>query len=79
MFPVPTAPAWSRCARCWKPTRTERLVHGFGRDCAERLGLIVPAPRVHAAAQSGPSLLDSLVEDDGCDGWDRPADRPSGR
>lgn len=71
MFPTPAAVTWVRCARCSKPTRTDRAVHGFGRDCAQRLGLIAPAARADAVPQDGPDLFAAFEEDDACDGWDR--------
>lgn len=62
----------SRCRRCSKVTARERMVHGYGRDCAERLGLIA-AKRTRATAQNGTDLFD-LIDDeaeDHCDGHDR--------
>ncbi|WP_045740883.1 hypothetical protein [Actinoplanes rectilineatus] len=50
---------WVRCARCGKKTRAERLVKGFGRDCATFLGLIGSAPDT---GQDGPDLFDALAE-----------------
>jgi hypothetical protein len=49
------------------------MIQGYGRDCAEQLGLLGNAPDV---GQAGPDLFDAYAEDDACDGWDRPADRP---
>ncbi|GAA0494927.1 hypothetical protein Ade02nite_19480 [Paractinoplanes deccanensis] len=51
-----------RCARCLRLTRRDNAVHGFGRDCAARLGLIAPVPRVRAAPQDGPDLFDAAAE-----------------
>lgn len=76
-FPDPVRPATVPCARCHKRTRVDRLVHGFGEDCAAKLGLITTFVRLRATPQSGTDLLDLLngdlnVEpDDCCDGWDR--------
>jgi len=49
------------------------MVHGFGADCAAKLGLVVAVPRLHFDEQTGPDLLDLLAEEpaDCCDGWDR--------
>jgi hypothetical protein len=63
--PIPTR----RCARCGHPTRADRLVKGFGADCAAILGL---TGRTRAVTQTGPDLFDAMDEDDMCDGWDRP-------
>ena len=77
MFPDSTPVAVGRCRRCGKIARLDRMVQGYGRDCAEQLGLVGGTVDV---GQDGPDLLDLLgVEyepDDECDGWDRPADRP---
>lgn len=59
-----------RC-ECGKRARVDRMVHGLGSTCAARAGLIVAAPRLRVAGQSGPDLFDSADEDDMCDGWDR--------
>lgn len=68
-----------KCPRCGHPTRADRMVKGFGRDCATQLGLV---GRTVDTGHSGPDLLDLLDVDphgeqgaDRCDGWDRPADR----
>ena len=64
-----------RCPRCGHPTRADRMVKGYGRDCAMQLGLT--GGSVDTGHQ-GPDLLDvlrarSVAEpDDHCDGWDRP-------
>lgn len=73
LFPQPDRPARKACARCGHPTRVDRMVHGFGEDCAAKLGLIVSVPRLHAGDQTGTDLLDLLTEEpeDSCDGWDR--------
>jgi hypothetical protein len=49
------------------------MFHGFGEDCAAKLGLIVAVPRLRAGEQTGADLLDVLAEEpaDCCDGWDR--------
>jgi hypothetical protein len=76
-FPDPVRPATLPCARCRRATRVDRLVHGFGEDCAAKLGLIATTPRLHVHAQTGPDLLNLLngdddgEPDDTCDGWDR--------
>ncbi len=57
-----TPAAWVRCARCFKKTRQDRAVQGFGRDCAARLGLTIPAPRVRSDPQDGPDLFDAFDE-----------------
>lgn len=58
-----------RCARCGHPTRADRMVRGYGRDCAALLGLVGDTVDVEHA---GPDLFDLLDEDaDMCDGWDR--------
>ncbi|MCO8271108.1 hypothetical protein M1L60_10935 [Actinoplanes sp. TRM 88003] len=65
-----------KCPRCGHQTRADRMVKGFGRDCAAQLGLI---GRSVDTGHEGPDLLDvlrSLDEEDSCDGWDRPGDRP---
>ena len=66
-------PAKKPCARCGHPTRVDRMIHGFGEDCALKLGLIVAVPRLRTDEQTGTDLLDLLAEepDDCCDGWDR--------
>ena len=75
---VPERPVpMRRCPRCGHPTRADRMVKGFGRDCAAQLGLIGRSVDV---GHEGPDLLDLLREqideaEDACDGWDRPADR----
>ncbi|MEV4703365.1 hypothetical protein [Actinoplanes sp. NPDC049316] len=63
-----------RCPRCGHLTRADRMVKGYGRDCAAQLGL---TGRSVDTGHTGPDLLDLLGEDpaDACDGWDRPADR----
>jgi hypothetical protein len=70
VFPdSPTRPL-KRCARCGHLTRADRMVKGFGRDCAALLGLIGGTVDV---GQDGPDLFDVLADqtDDCCDGWDR--------
>jgi hypothetical protein len=58
-----------RCRRCGHLTRADRLVRGYGRDCAELMGLIGDTVDV---GQTGPDLFDVLDETgDLCDGWDR--------
>jgi hypothetical protein len=49
------------------------MIHGFGEDCAAKLGLIVATPRVRSGEQTGDDLLDLLAgePEDCCDGWDR--------
>lgn len=71
--PVPAA--MRRCPRCGHLTRADRMIKGYGRDCAAQLGLI---GRTVDTGHSGPDLLDLLGEDpeDECDGGDRPADGP---
>ena len=61
------------CRRCGHPTRVDRMIQGYGRNCATLLGLIGGTVDI---GHSGPDLLDLLeVEpEDSCDGWDRPAD-----
>ena len=63
-----------RCPRCGHPTRADRMVKGFGRECAAQLGLVGRSVDV---GHEGPDLFDVLDEivDDACDGGDRPADR----
>ncbi|HEX5201868.1 hypothetical protein ACFQS1_00505 [Paractinoplanes rhizophilus] len=63
-----------RCPRCGHPTRADRMVKGFGRECAVQLGLVGRSVDV---GHEGPDLLDVLRDqtDDACDGADRPADR----
>src|SRR4051794_665840 len=95
------------CRRCGHPTRVDRMVQGYGRNCATLLGLIGGTVDT---GHAGPDLFDLLdaeasgidpfgvdpsavdpygsepfgVEpfgdepEDSCDGWDRPADAPSG-
>jgi len=71
-----------KCARCGHPTRADRMIKGYGRDCATLLGLL---GRTVDTGHAGPDLLDLLGDRaaaeaaepaDHCDGWDRPADRP---
>ena len=68
-----------KCLRCGHPTVADRMVHGYGRDCAALLGLI---GRTVDTGHAGPDLFDLLDRApeaepvDECDGWDRPADRP---
>jgi hypothetical protein len=50
---------WPRCARCHKRVRPDRLVKGFGRDCAEFLGLVGSTVDT---GQGGPDLFDVLAE-----------------
>jgi hypothetical protein len=62
-----------RCPRCGHLTRADRMVKGFGRDCATQLGL---TGRSIDVGHEGPDLLDVLAEqqpdpEDECDGWDR--------
>jgi hypothetical protein len=75
---VPERPvALRRCPRCGHPARADRMVKGFGRDCAAQLGL---TGRSVDTGHEGPDLLDLLGSDedqDACDGWDRRADRPA--
>ncbi len=59
------------CARCGHPTRADRMVHGFGIECATQLGLVAAVPRLRTDPQTGPDLFDAYEEDDACDGWDR--------
>jgi hypothetical protein len=49
---------WRRCARCGKKTRLERLIKGFGRDCATFLGLVGDTTDT---GHDGPDLLDLLA------------------
>jgi hypothetical protein len=78
VFPDLPARPLKRCARCGHPTRADRMVKGFGRDCAALLGLIGGTVDV---GQSGPDLLDVLADEigDACDGWDRDWRRVTGR
>jgi hypothetical protein len=71
--PVPVE--MRKCPRCGHPTRADRMVKGFGRDCAALLGLI---GRSVDTGHVGPDLLDLLrtEPEDCCDGGDRPADLP---
>ena len=64
---------YRRCPRCGHQARADRMVKGYGRDCAELLGL---AGGTVDVGQGGPDLFDAHLEEDFCDGWDRPADRP---
>ncbi|HEY0536269.1 MAG TPA: hypothetical protein VGD29_32180 [Actinoplanes sp.] len=77
MFPDPPTRPLKRCARCGHLTRADRMVKGFGRDCAAMLGLIGGTTDV---GHHGPDLLDVLAEesDDACDGWDREWRRAAG-
>jgi len=77
MFPDPPARPLKRCARCGHLTRADRMVKGFGRDCATLLGLVGGTTDV---GQRGPDLLDVLADesDDACDGWDREWRRAAG-
>jgi hypothetical protein len=77
MFPDSPARPLKRCARCGHLTRADRMVKGFGRDCAAMLGLIGGTVDV---GQQGPDLLDVLADEpeDACDGWDREWRRATG-
>jgi len=77
MFPAARVVSSRPCRRCRRLVRADRLVRGFGRDCAELLGL---TGRSEHAGQDGPDLFAALDADpeDCCDGWDRPADRRPG-
>lgn len=66
---LPTVPR-KPCRRCGRPTRADKLIKGYGKDCAERLGLTGSASDV---GQTGPDLFDAADEEDHCDGWDHPA------
>lgn len=73
MFPAPAAVETRPCRRCDRPVRADRLVRGYGGSCAELLGLTGGTVETE---QSGPDLFADLEQEDACDGWDRPADRP---
>ena len=45
---------WTRCPRCFRPVRPGNLVKGFGRDCAEFLGLVGATTDT---GHDGPDLL----------------------
>jgi hypothetical protein len=47
------------CRRCKTPTRIDRMVQGYGRHCAERLGLI---GKTTDTGQTGPDLFDTAKE-----------------
>lgn len=49
---------YRRCARCGHHVRPERMVKGFGRDCATFLGLIGDTVDT---GHDGPDLLDLLA------------------
>lgn len=60
-----------KCPRCGHLTRADKMVKGFGRDCATQLGLVGKSVDT---GHTGPDLLDLLRDqepDDHCDGWDR--------
>ena len=59
-----------RCPRCGHPTRADRMVKGFGRECATQLGLV---GRTVDVGHEDPDLFDVL--DEIADDADRPADR----
>ncbi|MGK5682040.1 hypothetical protein [Actinoplanes sp. URMC 104] len=75
-----------RCPRCGHPTRADRMVKGYGKECAAQLGL---TGRSVDVGHEGPDLLDLLHSPgdeataagaepaDECDGADRPADAPA--
>lgn len=48
-----------RCARCFKLARADRMIQGFGSDCASRLGLVGETVDV---GQDGPDLFDVMAE-----------------
>jgi hypothetical protein len=75
MVPGPAPVPLRKCPRCGQPTRADRMVKGFGRDCAAQLGL---TGRTVDTGHAGPDLLDLLSDEpeDCCDGGDRPADLP---
>jgi hypothetical protein len=52
-----TVPEMRRCARCFKPARSDRMIKGFGSDCARFLGLVGDTVDT---GQDGPDLLDVL-------------------
>ncbi|MEV6350214.1 hypothetical protein [Actinoplanes sp. NPDC051851] len=54
------------------------MVQGYGRNCAALLGLIGDTVDT---GHAGPDLLDLIEPEpsDECDGWGRPADRPTKR
>jgi len=64
-----------KCPRCGHWTRADRMIKGYGRDCAAQLGLV---GKTVDTGHTGPDLLDLLGDEpqDCCDGWDRPADVP---
>lgn len=79
VFPDPNPLPMRRCRRCGHATRLDKMIEGYGIECATLLGLTTATPRVRAGEQTGESLFDLLPEpepEDECDGWDRPADRP---
>jgi hypothetical protein len=59
--PGSPVPEMRRCARCSKPARADRMIKGFGRDCATRLGLVGETVDV---GQEGPDLFDAAEEKD---------------
>lgn len=67
MFPEPIVAPRRQCARCGHLTRADRMVKGFGRDCAAQLGLLGRSVDV---GQQGADLFDAMDEEM-CDGWDR--------
>jgi hypothetical protein len=48
-----------RCPRCGHPTRADRMIKGFGPECAVQLGLV---GRTTDTGHDGPDLLDVLAE-----------------
>lgn len=70
MFPTPIPTPTKPCARCGVMARVDRMVKGYGRACAERLGL---TGGTVDTGQIGPDLFAAAEEEDHCDGWDHPA------
>lgn len=51
---------------CGRPVYVDRAVYGYGRCCADTLGLVVHRVRLGSAPQTGPDLfaaLDALAGD----------------
>ncbi|MFI7608893.1 hypothetical protein ACIBTV_27785 [Micromonospora sp. NPDC049366] len=49
-----------RCRHCGRWVYVDRLVYGYGEDCAETLGLTVDRRRGADTGQTGRDLLDEL-------------------
>ncbi|GGN39582.1 hypothetical protein GCM10010109_67690 [Actinoplanes campanulatus] len=47
------------CRRCWRLARADRMIQGYGSDCATQLGL---TGTTTDTGHHGPNLLDLLAD-----------------